>query len=185
MGKRRRLSTPDRAVAGAVAVVGGLAVLAALGCKGEQRAEPGDHARAPGASAKAVDRARPGELAEGTEDALGLPIPRGMEVRARFPDAVFAAGTMSLADVASYVRDRVDPERVETGPAKTVLFGARLRSGGPKVLRIEVVARGGEVSLVVRDETRPPMKEGLTEAERWRELGLTKEGAPLDPSTLE
>jgi hypothetical protein len=156
-----------------------------VGCRGRREA-PRDAAPAAQApTAPPVDRALPGEIAPGPEDAFGLPIPLRMKVRARFSDAVFASGRLAPEDVARYVRERVTPERVETSPAKTVLTHARLKSGGDKVLRIEVISRGAEAEIVVRDEARPPAKEGLTEEERWRELGLTPQGAPLDPTQLE
>ena len=50
---------------------------------------------------------------------------------------------------------------------------------------IDVILRNGDTELTVRDETRPPAREGLTEAERWKELGLSPKGTPLDPTHLE
>jgi hypothetical protein len=160
-------------------------VTSAAGCRAKREA-PRDAAPAAQAPpAPPIDRALPGEIAPGPEDAFGLPIPLRMKVRARFPDAVFASGRLAPEDVARYVRERVTPELADAGPAKTVFTRARLKSGGDKVLRIEVISRGAEAELVVRDETRPPAKAGLTEEERWRELGLTPQGAPLDPTQLE
>jgi len=132
-----------------------------------------------------VDTIEPGELAEGAEKAFGLPIPRSMLVEARFPDAVFAAGEIAPELVASYVRKRVVSEGVEAGPAKTVFPRATLKASPTTVVQIEIVATGRSTSLVVRDVTRPPAKDGLTEEQRWKELGLTPQGEPLDPTQLE
>ena len=80
---------------------------------------------------------------------------------------------------------RVIASHVETGPAKTVFTGVTLRTDPAHTLRVDVVSRNGDTDLTVRDETRPPAREGLTEAERWKAQGLTPSGSPLDPTHLE
>ncbi len=162
------------------------ALLLLSACRG------GDERRTPSAapSAKAVppaDQLKPGELAEGTINAFGLKLPRTMALSAQFPDAFFARGSLRAEDVTAYVKERLVAERVEASPLKTVFHGATVKSAPPpaRVLRIEVLARGDHTEIVVRDVTRPPAKDGLTEEERWRELGLTPQGQPLDPTKLE
>jgi hypothetical protein len=108
-----------------------------------------------------------------------------MRVRSRFPDAIVAAGDLSAERLSNYVRERVVAEGVETGPAKTVFARATLKSAPQRVLRIEVISRSGVTELVVRDQTRPPVEEGLSEEERWRRKGLKPDGSPLDPTRLE
>lgn len=171
MGQRRRIAF--------------VALLFAAGCKGgsdpstEPAPAPVEGPRPP------VDKLEPGELAEGSEKAFGLAIPRAMLIEARFPDAVFAAGEIAPELVVNYVRKRVVSEGVEASPAKTVFPRATLKDAPASVVQIEVVARGRATSLVVRDVTRPPAKDGLSEEQRWKELGLTPQGEPLDPTTLE
>ncbi len=159
------------------------AALLASACKGRSddtsAPPPGPTPRPP------ADKLSPGELAEGSEKAFGFPIPRAMRVEARFPDAVFAEGDLAPALVASYVRARVVAEGVEAGPAKTVFPRATLKDAPSGVVQIEIVARGRGTSLVVRNVTRPPAKDGLSEEQRWKELGLTPQGEPLDPTRLE
>jgi hypothetical protein len=108
-----------------------------------------------------------------------------MRVVGRFDDVVFASGDVTPELVANYVRQRVIASHIETGPAKTVFTGVTLRVAPTRTLRVDVVARNGDTDLTVRDETRPPAREGLTEAERWKELGLSPKGTPLDPTHLE
>lgn len=133
----------------------------------------------------APDQLRPGELAEGTIDAFGVKIPRIMHVDTRFSDALFASGDASHKDVVAYVRERVVAEKVETLQTKTVFEGVTVKASPEKKLRIEVIAVGvGRSKLVIRDETRPPAKPGLTEEERWREVGMTPQGELIDPSHL-
>ena len=108
-----------------------------------------------------------------------------MNVDVRFPDAIFASGEASHKDLVGYVRERVVSEKVETLATKTVFEGATSKSAPSAKMRIEVIALGkGQAKLVIRDETRPAAKPGLTEEERWRELGLTPQGELLDPSHL-
>jgi hypothetical protein len=134
-----------------------------------------------------VDSVQPGEIAEGAERAFGLPIPRRMKVRARFPDAVFAVGNIPPERVSNFVRERVVAAGVETGPAKTVFSRATVKSAPERMLRIEVVSRPSATELVVRDQTPPPapVDDGLSEEERWRRKGLKPDGSPLDPTRLE
>src|SRR4051794_12396343 len=63
-----------------------------------------------------VDQLLPGELAEGTEVAFGLKLPRKMQVSARFADVVVGKTDVPSDQVANYVRQRVSADRVVTGP---------------------------------------------------------------------
>src|SRR5262249_26919273 len=154
---------------------------AASGCH-KQRAEPSPAA----ASSKPVDRALPDELAEGTESAFGLPVPRRMRVDARFPDAVFASGNVGPELVAKYIRERVEAARAEARGTNVIFAEARIRAPATaenapqRVVRIEITERAGRTELVVRDQTRPPSADGLSEEERWKRLGLRPDGRPLD-----
>ncbi|WP_437337271.1 hypothetical protein [Sorangium sp. So ce394] len=180
--KRGGLSRAAAALAAAV-----ICASAASACRGDAPAPAPTPPSASEASAPRppVDQALPGELAEGTEQAFGLPIPRRMKVRARFPDAVFAVGEIPAERVANYVRTRVLAGNVETGPAKTIFSRATVKSAPQRMLRVEVVSRAHVSELVVRDETRPPPERGLSVEERWRRSGLTPDGKVLDPTRLE
>ncbi len=170
----------------AAAVVAALALATTAGCK--QRPPPApQQAPAPAASASSrpADHALRDEIAEGDEKAFGLPIPRQIRVVGRFDDVVFATGDVAPELVANYVRQRVIASHVETGPAKTVFTGVTLRIDPARTLRVDVISRNGYTDLTVRDETRPPAREGLTAAERWKAQGLTPNGTPLDPTHLE
>jgi hypothetical protein len=180
---RRLVHLPRRAPALAAA----LALCAAVGCRSNTDAPP----PAPSASAAAatamppVDQTLPGELAEGTDQAFGLPIPRRMRIKLRFSDEVLAVGEIAPERLANYVRSRVLAASVETGPAKTVFTRATVKSAPQRLVRIEVIARANLAELVVRDETRPPPVPGLSVEERWRRNGLTPDGKLLDPTHLE
>jgi hypothetical protein len=171
----------------AAAVVAALALATTAGCKHRPAPALQEAAASAVASAPArpADHALRDEIAEGNEKAFGLPIPRQIQVIGRFDDVVFATGDVAPELVANYVRQRVIASHVETGPGKTVFTGVTLRADPARTLRVDVISRNGYTDLTVRDETRPPAREGLTEAERWKAQGLTPNGAPLDPTHLE
>ncbi|MBM4359313.1 MAG: hypothetical protein FJ096_14520 [Deltaproteobacteria bacterium] len=126
-----------------------------------------------------VDSVPEGELAEGTVEAFGLPLPRPMKVKSKLSDTVFATASLSLERVSNYFRDRVEAERIETAPKKTVFSGAKVQ-GSKRMLHIEVIARSSNiVDVVIRDQTQKPAPQGLTEEERWRQAGLTPDGRVL------
>lgn len=163
-----------------------LALLGALSGCGEGKSAPTLGSVVVGsASAPPVDQAAPGELAEGTEEAFGLTLPRRMRVVARFDDAVHARGSLAQKDVVRYVRDRVIAERVDDDGAKALFTNATAKRSPQLRLDVEVLQVGAQSEIVVRDRTRPPAEPGLNEAERWRALGLTSDGRLIDPKHLD
>jgi hypothetical protein len=144
-----------------------------LGC--DRETETAAHPPASASTAQ-PDTTLPGEIAEGAEQAFGLPLPRDMQVTARLKDAVYANGKLPFEPLANYVRDRVLAERVDTGPNKTVFVNAAVKSSPTKLVDVEVVSRHGSVQMVVRDRHRPPPEPGLSEEERWKRAGLTPKG---------
>lgn len=131
-----------------------------------------------------VDQTLPGELAEGSVRAFGLPLPRVMTVKGRFDEVVFAQGQAPADQVANYVRQRVTADKIVTGPEKTVFSRAAVKAAPGPLMTISVVAHGINTEIEVRDITPKPAKEGLTPEERWRELGLNPDGSPIDPTQL-
>ncbi len=131
-----------------------------------------------------ADRLLPGELAEGSERAFGLALPRVAVVRGRFVDGGYAGVDVAPDRVANYVRQRVSALKVETGPAKTVFSRATVRGQPGVELGIEVLARGAFTELQVRKLPTAKAPAGLSDEERWRAAGFKPDGTPLDPSHL-
>lgn len=159
----------------------------ASGCRRDEIVEtaPPPVAAIPSAVPVAADQLRPGELAEGTDEMFGLLAPRGLRVVRRFTESMSAVGEPSAERVANYVRDRVDAERVEFGPTRTVFSNATVRGDvSGKRLRIEVIQHPSRTELVVRDVTPIPIDPDLSEADRWRKAGLSPTGEQLDLQTL-
>ncbi len=146
--------------------------------------EPGPTAST---SAKPVDHLAPGELAPGKDEAFGLPLPRGMEVKARFPGKVHARGKLAPEDVANYVRERVIVRYVELGAAATIFPRVTIKNG-PKdrLFTIEVERAPGGTTLIISDSTplpKPPVE--MTEAQLMQRAGLTPDGKVKNLKDLE
>jgi hypothetical protein len=168
------------------------ATLGASGCRTRRTVEdehappptlPAARTAAPSARPP-VDRTLPGELAEGSLRAFGLPLPRVMKVKGSFDEVVFASGNAPAHQVANYVRQRVIADKIVTGPEKTVFSRASVKATPGPLMTISVVAHGDKTEIEVRDITPKPAKPGLTPEERWRELGLNPDGSPIDPTQL-
>jgi hypothetical protein len=178
-----------RSRAAAFAALSLVSALSALGCRARRGPED-EHVQPPTppppsvAAPVPVDRALPGELAEGTDLAFGLPLPRVMKIRGSFDDVLFAWGPVPSDQVANYVRQRVTADKVETGAAKTLFSRAIVKARPGRLIAVEVLAHGGDTELQVRDVTPKPTKEGQDAEERWRELGFKPDGTPLDPEHL-
>jgi hypothetical protein len=138
----------------------------------------------PSASAASADRLLPGELAEGSERMMGLPVPRDMRLLRVFDDSAAAAGHVDLEAVANYVRKRVDATSAEIGAAKTLFPRAHVK-GQPdeKVVRIEILRQIGSTELIFYDITPPVHLPGLSDEERWRKAGI-EPGKPINPNAL-
>lgn len=178
----KRALTSVAAILLAIALVG---CRAKRGVEDQHAAPPEPRAAVSAAPPQApVDQALPGELAEGTFRAFGLLLPRVMNVSARFDDVVFATGDAPPEQVANYMRQRVNADKIVTGPEKTVFSRATVKAHPGQLVGIMVVSKGGRTELEVRDVTLKHAKDGLSSDERWRELGLSPDGTPLDPTRL-
>jgi hypothetical protein len=132
-----------------------------------------------------VDRTLPGELAEGTEKAFGLTLPRVMIVSGRYADLVMAHAEVPADQVVGYIRPRVTAE-VMVSLDRTV-FPRAVVPGQPGVeLAIEVLVRDGVTALSVRNLSAVPKAPDVkTDEERWRAAGLKPDGTLIDPTHLQ
>jgi hypothetical protein len=187
MGIDRRM-TVEASTRAAVAWVCLLACWLCASCHGktEPDAQPSRSALAKGGVSKPVDRLAPDELAAGNAVVWGFVIPREMQVEHRYKGITHLVGQVTPDALANYVRERVVVSHVEIGAARTIFPQARIKSGdADRVYDLEVIAEPGITRLVIRDSTPPKILPGLSDAERWRQAGLTPEGRPLDPKAFE
>src|SRR5215472_4683984 len=110
------------ATAAAVALCA--ACVLGVGCKkappesdGNDTAGPGGPpgATAPSATAPPLDHLAPGELVEGTEDAFGLTLPRGVHVEFTDRGDVRAVGLVTLHAFVKYLRSHVQESDLDEG----------------------------------------------------------------------
>lgn len=166
-----------------------LALAGAIALAGCEETEVVQPPPAPPAPAPKVDEVEPGELAAGHENAFGLQLPRGFVIRVKEALRIEAAGDVKFQDTNNYLRKRLDPERVETGPGKTVFTGVVLKNP-ERTYRIEVENEGSGIltRITLTDTTTRAMPEGYEELnteQRWRRVGLTSEGKPAEPDKFE
>lgn len=145
---------------------------------------------APAASAKPkkpLDHLAPDELAPGTLEVYGFPVPRGMQLESRLKDRAYISGRVSPEALANYVREHVSVSHVEIGAARTIFPMARIKAGPrDKSFTLEVLPDGPKTRLIIKDTTPPPPPPpGLSDEERWRRAGLKPDGSPLDMNTLQ
>lgn len=135
---------------------------------------------------KPVDRLAPDELAAGNAEVFGFVVPREMQVEHRYKEATHLIGPVKPDALANYVRERVVVSHVEIGAARTIFPDARIKAGAPdRVYELDVIPEPGVTRLIIRDTTKPKVEPGLSDAERWRQAGLTPDGRPLDPKAFE
>ena len=163
------------------------ASLLCASCHGGKSAPSAVSSAQPAGSAPTpVDRLAPDELAAGSADVWGFPVPREMHVEHRFPELAYLAGPVRPDALANYVRDHVVVAHVEIGAGRTIFPNARIKGGAPdRVYELDVIPEPGSTRLVIHDLTPPKIVPGLTDAQRWQQAGLTPQGRPLDMKKFE
>lgn len=162
-----------------------MTVAALVGCR---RSRPDTSEAKPVASVPA-DRLAPGEAAPGQETAHELILPRGARIERAFAKSVYAFVPLPPEKLANFLRLQADEAEAVVGPTGTVFPKLRVRGAAPDHwLRVEIsAAEGTDMSNLVVDrvDEKPPPPTGKTNAELMKEVGLTPEGKPLDPTKLE
>lgn len=134
-----------------------------------------------------VDRLLPGELSASSQQAFGLPVPKGMRIDRAFPDAAYLIGEVTLAGLTEYLRTQARVGAPEVS-AKSILFErAKIPAQGEdKLYQFRLTQRGREVQLVIRDVSTPvnAPTTPMSDEERWRRVGRKPNGDPLDVADL-
>ncbi|MET0794044.1 MAG: hypothetical protein ABW061_21160 [Polyangiaceae bacterium] len=157
-------------------------------CHGKSKLDAGTGSAlsSPSATPHPVDRLAPDELAAGNAEVWGFAVPREMQVEHRYQEVTHIIGPVKPDALANYVRDRVVVSHVEIGAARTIFPNAHIKGGASdRVYELDVIPEPGITRLLIRDITPPKVVPGLSDAERWRQAGLTPEGRPLDPKKFE
>jgi hypothetical protein len=160
-------------------------LLLCVGCHRKATPTPAESASA-SASGTPVDRLTPDELSSGSAAIWGFAVPSDMHVESHYQEVAYIIGPVKADALANYVRDRVLVSHVEIGAGRTIFPNAKIKGGAPEgVYEFDVIPEPGATRLVIHDLTPPKVIPGLTDAERWRQAGLTPQGRPLDMKKFE
>lgn len=97
--------------------------------------------------------------------------------------------TYSREEVANFIRARVKDGKTTSGSSTTRFDDVIVAKDPTKHLTIEVMSAPMtspyRAQLIISDVTPEPEPPGMTDADRWKKLGLTPNGKPVDPNRLE
>jgi hypothetical protein len=148
--------------------------VALAGCKSQQDSSA--------KSEVTPDRLKPDEPLVNTVEAFGIPMPRELKVQSRFPESVHLAGRAKVSDLTEYFREYVVVDHLEMSDSQTVFPHAHLKGKQDgRSYRITLTDQGsGRSQVIVEDVTPPPVTPGLTEAQRWEQVGMNPDGTLKD-----
>ncbi len=132
-----------------------------------------------------VDHLANGELLEGTEQAFGMNLPRGVHVDEAFADTVYASGMVPLHALAQYLEARLQGGDLREGEAAATFERTQLPGRPGRDLLVRMSKAGQTVHLEIHDTTPPPLPNLPDEKARWRAVGLTPDGHLADPTHLD
>jgi hypothetical protein len=165
-----------------------LAAVAAACRKAPPQENAAPAAPPPSASVASVpaDHLGPDELVEGTQQAFGLTLPKGLVVTGTLTDRVFAKGWFRVHPLVEYFRARLQDGALREGAESATFEHVKVpgKPGLELAIHIEPATTGG-TNVIVRDTTPPPVPDLPNEEERWKATGLSKQGKVLDPSHLD
>lgn len=130
------------------------------------------------------DRLPAGQLMEGDQVAFKLSLPVGSTIEAIFRESVSVRGEYPPEDLAAYLKTRLRSGHVEMAGDKIVFPKAQVRAGDDRIFRVEIGPVPGGAQLRMRDITPARAEPGLTEEERWRQVGMTPDGRLIDAENL-
>lgn len=136
--------------------------------------------------ATSPDRLPPGELIEGTEDAFGIRVPKGMTLSPPSIKYRRFAGRVDFDQLTEYVRTRITAHHAELRRDALFFDNVRIKGGDPgRVYDVTLTNRPSERVVVIEDTTRPPANPNISSEERWKRAGLKPHGGLIDPNAME
>jgi hypothetical protein len=139
----------------------------------------------PEPSAAPADHLAPGELAEGSQTAFGVALPRDFLVRESYPDVVSATGPVSVHALVRYLAARLEGGSLREGAEAATFEHVAARGKPEPELLVRVTSVFGGSRLEMHKVTHLPAPSLPDEASRWRQAGLTPQGKIIDPTHLE
>lgn len=140
---------------------------------------------APEPAVTPVDHLAPGELAEGTQTAFAIALPRDLQVRRSYVDELVAEGPVSVHALVRYLATRLEGGDLREGNESATFEHVAARGQPDLELLVRVTSFMGGSRLEIHKVMHPPASHLPDEASRWRQVGLTPQGRLIDPSHLE
>jgi hypothetical protein len=131
------------------------------------------------------DHLAPGELVEGTEQAFGIALPRGMQVTQSFVDLVTATGPVSVPSLSRYLGARLVGGTLREGKDAATFEHVAARGKPEPELLVKITSTFAGARLEFHKVTHQQVHLLPDEEARWRQVGLTPQGKIIDPSHAE
>jgi hypothetical protein len=106
-------------------------------------------------------------------------------VEAAFVNVVYATGPVLVHSVARYFRPRLEEGALRESESVATFEHVRVRGKPGLELTIRILAGAEGTRVEIRDTTPAPTPDLPDDAARWRQIGMTPQGRPLDPTHLD
>ncbi len=167
------------------------AAFAGFGCtprsrEADTQAIPGPTSvSAPEPSTPPADHLAPDELVEGSQKALGVGLPRDLEITHSFVDVVSATGPVSVHALVQYFAARLEGGNLREGKEAATFEHVHARGVPEPELLVRIASVLGGSRLEIHKVPHLPAPTLPDEASRWRQAGLTPQGKLIDPMHLD
>jgi hypothetical protein len=132
-----------------------------------------------------VDHLAPGELVEGTDQALGILLPEGVRVDESFGKVVYASGAVTVHPLVQYLRTKLQDGNLREGENSATFEHVTVRGTTERPLSIHIAEVRRKAIIEIRDTTEQAAPNLPDEPARWKNVGLTPNGRIADPTHLE
>jgi hypothetical protein len=132
-----------------------------------------------------ADHLAPGELLEGSEQAFGITLPRGVRVDGAFVQVVFASGPLTVHPLVQYFRSRLQGGDLREGETSATFEHVTVPGRSERQLSVRIAEVRRTAIIDIRDTTPRAAAKLPDEAARWKSVGLTPSGRIADPTHLE